>query len=189
MLRVRDWLGNRSLVFYLGYRSVKRLWAKAGTLTVASAYGTSGAAASSSEGDAGARLFAALAGEIVDAANDVGASVVVFAIPDAIHLSADDERSAAAWRFLQERLPAASMSRHRLLDVRAALLAAQDRGEQPYLAGDGHLAPSGHRAIADVLGDAILALAGVREPVVGEGGAQAARRAALARLRRPPDVR
>jgi lysophospholipase L1-like esterase len=188
-LRVRDWLGNRSLVFYLGYRSIKRLSARVGTPVVAAAYGASGAAATSSEGDAGARLFAALAGEIVDAANDVGAPVVLFSIPDALHLSAEGERSAAAWRLLQERLRASSASRHDRVDVREALLAAQGRGEQAYLAGDGHLGPPGHRAVADVLGGAILALAGAREPVAQGARAQVARQAALARLRRPRDVR
>ena len=75
------------------------------------------------------------------------------------------------------------------MDVREALLAVQERGEQPYLAGDGHLGPPGHRAVADALVGAILALASLREPVEAADGRQAARKAALARLRRPQDTR
>lgn len=183
LLSMRDALGNRSLLFYVAYRSAKNIvdagriaWsAPRGpepTMAPATAPVRSGTEAPSTAVDTGADesssaavLLAEIAAELVDEANSDGVPVIILTLPQPLSLEADDPRFAKAKNILELRL---SGSLNRVVDVRETLLDAHRRGENVYLANDGHLGVDGHRIVADVLARAVLDFAALEVPPVSD---------------------
>ena len=137
LLALRDAVGNRSLAAYLLYRAVAQL-------------GTRNAVAAD---DVGVTLVARLAARLVAEANARGIPVVILTIPAPIGLAGGDaEYDAVVAAFA--RLVAGSTNQ--LIVTDTLLRDVASRGGEPYLAHDGHLAPAGHRAVADALAAALL---------------------------------
>jgi lysophospholipase L1-like esterase len=179
VLAARDALGNRSMLFYLTYRSAKTIWESVRAASVATAVPDrvvpnadapprgevevapeTGNAAVEPPSSASV-LLAELAARLADEANHDGARVITMAVPMPLALEVDDVRFARAKRLLETRLDGSS---NRMIDMRGELLEAQRRGEKVYLAHDGHLDVDGHRIVADALAREIVGLAPL-EPV------------------------
>jgi len=137
LLAVRDAIGNRSLAAYLLYRAVAGL---AGRNAIAA-------------DDVGVTLVARLAARLVADANAHGVPVVILTIPAPIGLAGGDAEYAAVVAAF-ERLVARGTNKLIVSDGMLRDVAA--RGGEPYLAHDGHLAPAGHRVVADALAPAVL---------------------------------
>jgi lysophospholipase L1-like esterase len=137
LLAVRDAIGNRSLAAYLLYRAVAGL---AGRNAIAA-------------DDVGVTLVARLAARLVADANAHGVPVVILTIPAPIGLAGGDAEYAAVVAAF-ERLVAGGTNQLIVSDTMLRDVAAH--GGEPYLAHDGHLAPAGHRVVADALAAAVL---------------------------------
>ncbi len=158
LLALRDALGNRSLVFYLGYRAVAQFFgasaARAADVVAVDADAPADAAVASNAGaDPAITLVARLAAELVHAANAAGAPVILLTIPEPIYVGGGDPVYAqvvAAFGAL------VAGTTNQLVVADPLLLAAETRGEATFLAGDGHLSPAGHRVVAAALAAAVL---------------------------------
>ena len=141
LLAVRDALGNRSLAFYLFYRAV------AGT------HPQPAAAAELPPLEPAELLVTRLVERLITEANARGARVIVLTIPSPLYVTGGDaayHRVVGAFRAFVAHGP------NQLIVADALLAAANARGEEPYLAHDGHLGDTGHRLIAHALAAAVL---------------------------------
>jgi lysophospholipase L1-like esterase len=160
LLAVRDALGNRSLAFYLFYRAVTGAHPQPATAAALPTIGPAAAEASAPELTAAAEgldpaevLVTRLVARLIATTNASGARVIVLTIPSPLYVTGGDaayDRLVAAFRTLVANGP------NQLIVADPLLAAANSRGEEPYLAHDGHLGETGHRLVAHALTAAVL---------------------------------
>ncbi len=152
LLALRDTIANRSLLFYLLYRALAG--ARPQPASAADAPPLAPGADAPPVSNPGAILVGRLAAELVHAVNAIGAPVIALTIPAPLYASGGDavyDQVVAALRTLVAGTP------NQLLVTDPLLAEAQQRGEPPFLANDGHLmSAAGHRLVAEALARAVL---------------------------------
>jgi lysophospholipase L1-like esterase len=154
LLAARDFLGNRSLAFYLSYKALRDALGGSGIAAVAHADAPPVVAEPPAD-DAAFALFEALLAELVDRTVAAGTPLIVLVIPWPMHVSGAVPPYDRVKDILRARVPEPS---RRLVIMDAAFQRALAGGQPVYLAHDGHLDESGHRLVADELARAIAEL-------------------------------
>lgn len=147
LLAARDALCNRSLVFYLFYRALT------GAHPQPAAAAEPPRLESATAVDHDVLLVTRLVAQLLEAANGIGARVILLTIPSPLYVAGGDaayDRVIAAFSALVAGGP------NQLIVADPFLAAANLRGEQPFLANDGHLDDTGHRLVAQALAAAVL---------------------------------
>jgi len=143
-LAARDWLGNRSLAFYLLYKLAQKGAKKIGTRDAA--------AGDAEVADPALALFDELLGKLLARADGLGVPVIVLTIPSPIDVAG----TGPAWQRLHVRVrERLAGTRNQLVTLSAPFTDAIAHGQQPYLAHDGHLDVAGHRIVAAELARAV----------------------------------
>ena len=163
LLAVRDWLGNRSLAFYLlcasaraAVQSVGRHMGRAPIPDAEAAPGVAGGSESGSEESVTAQPAIELLHHVIDrliaSANSMGIPVVIVTIPSPLYLSGGDP----TWAQIHARLRTmVSGTENQLIVTDRMFAEAEKRGRPVYLAHDGHLSEEGHRLVAAELARAV----------------------------------
>ncbi len=147
LLAMRDAVGNRSLTFFLLYKSLGDLATRAGVRPAHAAPPDPAPAAPDTA------LVQHVVEHLIATANTSGAPVIVLMIPSPLYITGGDaayDQVAAAARAMT------AGTGNQLIVADPLLLAVERAGRPVYLAHDGHLSAEGHGVITAALAPAVL---------------------------------
>jgi len=154
LLTARDWLGNRSLAFYLLYKSARAALAHA---------------QAAANPEPAVELLCQLIDRLIAAANSMGVPVVIVTIPAPLYLSGGDPTWAQIHTLLRARV---RDTENQLIVTDELFAEAERRGRHVYLAHDGHLDEEGHRLVAAELARAVLRYAHTSSAIESGAGSE-----------------